>query len=138
MLALGHTSPRVPYEQLALLQIGFAAISMAICLPIFEPRPMLHFTWHVGLALAIASLLATAAAFTIQSWAQQFLPPTHTAVILTMEPVFACLTSFVLLGERLDARSGAGALLILAGIAITELFPGSVQPTAHESAAVSS
>jgi drug/metabolite transporter (DMT)-like permease len=135
MLALAHTSPRVPYEQLALLQIGFAALFMAVCLPVFEPHPLLHLTTRVVVALAVASLLATAAAFTIQSWAQQFLQPTHTAVILTLEPVFAWLTSFLLLGERLGMRSGAGALLILAGIGITELFPGAVQPTAHEAAA---
>ncbi len=136
MLALAHTSPRVPYEQLALLQIGVAAMVMAVCLPAFEPHPFLHLNARVVMALGIASVLATAAAFTIQSWAQQFLEPTHTAVILTLEPVFAWLTSFLLLGERLGLRSGAGALLILAGIAITEVFPGQVQTTAHETATV--
>ena len=138
MIALAHTSPRVPYEQLALLQIGFAALFMALCLPVFEPHPVFHPTARVGVALAVSSLLATAAAFTIQSWAQQFLPPTHTAVILTLEPVFAWLTSFLLLGERLGLRSGAGALLILSGIAVTEMFPASdpVQPTAHEGAKI--
>ncbi|MBB6146512.1 drug/metabolite transporter (DMT)-like permease [Silvibacterium bohemicum] len=135
MLALAHFSPRVPFEQLAVLQVGFATLFMAISLPVFE-RPFLHWSVRVVVALTIASVLATAAAFTIQSWAQQFLPATHTALLLTLEPVFAWITSFLFLGERLGLRSGAGALLIFAGIGVTELLPSRIQSTAHEAAPI--
>jgi drug/metabolite transporter (DMT)-like permease len=131
VLALAHTLPRVPYTQLALLQIGFCAIFMAVSGPLLE-HPYIRWTPRVVIALLIAALLATAAAFTVQSWAQQFLPATHTALILALEPVFAWLTSFAILGERLNARASVGAILILAGIGITELMPSSMQPTAHE------
>jgi len=133
MLALAHFSPRIRFEQLAVLQVGFAAVFMAITMPIFE-KPYLHWSLRVIFALVIAAVLATAAAFTIQSWAQQYLPATHTALLLTMEPVFAWITSFLVLGERLGVRSGAGALLILAGIGVTELLPTRIQATAHEAA----
>jgi drug/metabolite transporter (DMT)-like permease len=132
MLALAHAAPRLPYTQLAVVQIAFAALTLAIALPLFEPHPFLRATPSVLTALVVASLLATAAAFTIQSWAQQFLPATHTAVIFTLEPVFAFITSFLFLGERLGVRAGSGALLILGGIAVTELWPDRLQPTAHE------
>ncbi|GGH10253.1 DMT family transporter [Silvibacterium dinghuense] len=135
MLALAHFSPRFPFEQLAVLQVGFATLFMALSLPIFE-HPHLHLSARVWIAIAIAAVLATAAAFTIQSWAQQYLPATHTALLLTLEPVFAWLTSFVVLRERLGLRSGSGALLILAGIAVTELIPARIQATAHEAAPI--
>ena len=121
LLALSHTSTRVPTSQLATLQIGAAAVFMAITLPL-GGHPHLTVTPRLIIALAVTSLLATAAAFTIQSWAQQHLPPTHTAILLTFEPVFACLTSFLFLHERLGLRSLSGAALILAGIAFTELL----------------
>jgi drug/metabolite transporter (DMT)-like permease len=121
LLALAHASPRTPIAQLATVQIGAAAVIMAITLP-FGGKPHLAVTPRLVIALAVTSLLATAAAFTIQSWAQQHLPPTHTAILLTLEPVFACLASFLLLHERLGRRSLCGAALILAGIAITELL----------------
>ncbi|MGC2584330.1 MAG: hypothetical protein WA399_19660, partial [Acidobacteriaceae bacterium] len=57
---------------------------------------------------------------------------THTALILAFEPVFAWITAFLVLGEHLGRRGSTGALLILAGIALTEILPGAVQPTAHE------
>lgn len=130
-LALSHTAPHVDFKQLALLQIGFCALLMAVTTPLLE-HPVLHLTPRLILALLIAALLATAAAFSIQSWAQSILPATHTALILTLEPVFAWITSFLFLKERLNLRSGAGALLILAGIGVTELFPTAPPPSAHE------
>jgi drug/metabolite transporter (DMT)-like permease len=122
LLALAHTSLRIPIPQLATLQIAFATLTMAITLPL-GGKLHLVITPRLMIALAITSLLATAAAFTIQSWAQQHLPPTHTALFLTLEPVFAWLTSFFFLGERLNHRSLLGACLILVAILLIELVP---------------
>jgi drug/metabolite transporter (DMT)-like permease len=121
LLALAHTSHRVPTGQLTTIQIGSAAIIMAITLPM-EGEPHLTVTPRLFIALAVTSLLATAAAFTVQSWAQQHIPPTHTAILLTLEPVFATLTSILVLHERFGRRSLCGAFLILSGIAFTELL----------------
>lgn len=138
LLTLAHGSQHVPFQALATVQIGTAAVVMALTLPIFEPHPFFHFTWPLLLAWLVAGLLATAAAFSIQSWAQGFLPASHTALIFALEPVVAAGTSFLLLGERLRGRALAGAVLVLAAIVVSELFPsGGVQPTAHEAAPLS-
>ncbi len=131
VLALAHLSPRVSFEQLAVLQVGFCAAFMGASMPLLE-RPWIHWSARVVVALLVTAVLATATAFTVQSWAQKYLPATHTALILALEPVFAWLTSFLVLGERLGRRGASGALLILAGIALTEFIPAAVQPTAHE------
>ena len=130
-IALGYASPRIAFQPLAILQVGFCAFFMALSLPAIE-HPFMHFTPRLIVALLIAAALATAAAFSIQSWAQSILPTTHTALILTLEPVFAWITSFLVTGERLGLVPGVGALLILAGIALTELIPQPHVPTAHE------
>jgi drug/metabolite transporter (DMT)-like permease len=131
VLALAHLSPRVPFEQLAVLQVGFCAVFMAASLPLLE-HPWIHWSARVVAALLVTAVLATAVAFTVQSWAQKLLPATHTALILALEPVFAWLTSFLFFGERLGRRGASGALLILGGIALTELLPSPVQPSSHE------
>ena len=130
-IALGHASPRIAYQPLALLQVGFCAVFMALSLPAIE-HPHILWTPRLLIALAIAAVLATAAAFSIQSWAQSILPSTHTALILTLEPVFAWITSFIFMGERLGVVPACGAALILSGIALTELIPQPHVPTAHE------
>jgi len=76
---------------------------------------------QVWLALAVTAVLASAAGFLVQTRAQREVSPTNTAVILTMEPVFAGLFGFLLAGERLQARGWAGACCILAGMLVAEL-----------------
>jgi drug/metabolite transporter (DMT)-like permease len=84
-----------------------------------------HIAWSgtVWIALAVTSVLATALAFFVQTWAQRWISPTRTAVISSMEPVFAWATSYLLAGEVLSRRGILGAGLILAGILLVELRP---------------
>jgi drug/metabolite transporter (DMT)-like permease len=130
-LALSHISPRIAFQPLALLQVGFCAVFMALSLPLIE-HPHLTWTPRLAVALGIAAVLSTAVGFSVQSWVQSVLPPTHTALLLTLEPVFAWITSFLVMGERLGLRPACGALLILSGIALTELMPQQQVATAHE------
>jgi drug/metabolite transporter (DMT)-like permease len=121
VIFVGRASQRLPFEQVAFLQVGTAAILMTLSTPLLE-HPHFHPTPTVLAAVLITGILCTAVAFTVQSWAQQFTPATHTALIFTTEPVFAWLTSFVYLHERLGLRAGAGALLILGGVLVSELL----------------
>jgi drug/metabolite transporter (DMT)-like permease len=83
----------------------------------------LHWTVNVWVALIVTSLFATALAFSVQTWAQRWSSPTRTALIFSMEPVFAWGTSYVLAGEVLSRRGTFGAVLILAGILLVEVKP---------------
>src|SRR6516164_10552684 len=96
----------------------------------FESRAAL---W---LGVVVCAVFATAVAFSLQLWAQQYTTPSHAAILFTLEPVFAVATSYMLLGERLGARSLVGAALVLAGILAAELLgppaaPESPEPTAE-------
>jgi drug/metabolite transporter (DMT)-like permease len=129
LLVMSHAAPRVTARRLGTLQIGFAAVFMLITLPL-GGQLVFHSSRIVWIALAVTSLLATAAAFTIQSWAQQHLPASHTALIFTLEPVFAWLTSLAFFGEQMGRRAMLGAGLILAGILLAELRPTSRRSSA--------
>lgn len=121
LLTLAHQPPDFSAGLLGTLQIAAATLFMLVSLPL--ERPHLLWTPRVVLALLICGLLGTAAAFTIQSYAQQHLPPTHTVVVLTLEPVFAWLTALLFLHEGLGHQALLGAALILAGIAVIEFTP---------------
>ncbi len=86
------------------------------------------------MGVAICAIFATAVAFSLQLWAQQYTTPSHAAILFTLEPVFAVATSYVVLHERLGLRSVFGAALVLAGILAAELLgppaaPESPEPT---------
>lgn len=131
LLTLSHAAAFTRARTLGATQIAVATLLMLVTLPL-GGRPHLHVTPVLLVALAVTGLLATAVAFTIQSWAQRHLSPTHTALILTLEPVFAWLTSLLFLGERLSPRALSGAGLILGGILLTELLPA-LRPAASPS-----
>jgi drug/metabolite transporter (DMT)-like permease len=86
---------------------------------------MVHWTRGLLLALLVTALFATAVAFSVQNWAQQFTRPAHTALIFALEPVFAALASRWMTGERLGGKALLGCGLILGGMVVSELWGGS-------------
>ena len=127
IVLVGRASERHGFEAIAFLQVSGAAALMFLTVPVVE-RP--HVTWSPAViwAILITGLLGTAAAFTIQAWAQQFTPATNTALIFLLEPVFASVASFVVLHERLGIRASLGALLILTGVVLSELLGSQDHP----------
>lgn len=122
ILLLGHYSKHVAFERLTLYQVATGAL-VGVSTFWWVETPRWNLTGQVAFALLLTALLATAFAFAIQTWAQQFTTPTRTALIFSLEPVFAWLTSFLMTGELLSGRALAGAGLILAGILAVELKP---------------
>ena len=89
--------------------------------------------WELYAGVAVCAVFATAVAFTIQLWAQRFTSASHAAILFTLEPVFAALTSYLLIHERFGRRAGIGAALVLAGILLAELKgPAPAAPEAAE------
>lgn len=120
IIFIGRATRKYPFRQIATVLIGSCTMLMWLTIPVTE-KPFITWNPTVIWAIAITGLLCTAFAFSIQAWAQQFTPPTHAALIFTLEPVFAGVASWLLLGERLGARGWLGAVLIIAGVLISEL-----------------
>ncbi|HEV3037049.1 MAG TPA: DMT family transporter [Candidatus Angelobacter sp.] len=123
IIAVGRATRRFPFQQIVSIQIAVTALLMGVAVPFVE-RPHLQVSWTLVSAIVACAALPTALAFGVQAWAQQFTPAAHTALIFMLEPVFAWLTSLIVMNERLGLRSGAGALLILAGILLSQLLGG--------------
>ena len=135
IVVLGHFSKIADVAWLAVIQIATAAVCGGLTFWWADPGPI-HWTSAVWVALAVTSVFATAFAFTTQTWAQKHTTATRAALIFSLEPVFAWLTSYLAVGELLTPRAVAGAALILAGILVAELKPlrwGVHQPLSDES-----
>ena len=107
---------------LTVLQLGTTAvITLVASLPSGGPVPPP--STSVWVAVLFLALIATAAAFIIQTWAQSQLTATRAAIVLTMEPVFAGFTGVVIGGQTLTTRIVVGAGFILAAMYLAELGP---------------
>jgi drug/metabolite transporter (DMT)-like permease len=127
---------------LSVLQVLACAVMAwisAICADAIRWQPMyLSESRELWFGIGVCAIFATAVAFSLQLWAQQFTSPSHAAILFTLEPVFAVITSYFVLGERLGPRSIAGAGMVLAGILVSELLgppaaAESPEPTAERS-----
>ena len=71
---------------------------------------------YMALVVGAVGLLA-------QTWAQAHLPPTRSAIIMSMEPVFASLFAVWLGGEDLTTRLLLGGGMVLVAMLTVELAP---------------
>jgi drug/metabolite transporter (DMT)-like permease len=75
------------------------------------------------LSVVYMALFAGAAALLGQTWAQAHLPPTRSAIIMSMEPVFAAFFAVLFGGESVTLRMLLGGGLVLAAMLVVELIP---------------
>lgn len=125
IIFVGHSSRGHSVAALSFVQVATTAILSAAALPFLavtglEP-PRIVWTGSFVFAILVTAIGATAIAFSGQVWAQKHTTPAHAAILFSLEPVFAALTSYVVLGERLTGRQLLGAGLILLGIVLAEL-----------------
>ncbi|HLQ17010.1 MAG TPA: DMT family transporter [Candidatus Eisenbacteria bacterium] len=117
IVLLSKWSPGLRSAPLAMVQMGAGALiftgtgSWSLDLP----GPAVWF------AIVVTGVFASALAFYIQTWAQQHLSASRTALILTTEPAWALLAAVVLAGQRFGPLQAAGAALVLAAIVGHEL-----------------
>jgi drug/metabolite transporter (DMT)-like permease len=112
IVLLSHWSPGLRSAPLAMVQMGTSALiftgggSWTLRFP----------SQDVWIAIVITGVFASALAFYIQTWAQQHLSASRTALILTTEPAWALAAAVILAGQRFGPLQAVGAALVLAAI----------------------
>ncbi len=75
------------------------------------------------LSVVYMAVFAGALALAGQTWAQAHLPPTRSAIIMSMEPVFAAFFAVLLGGESITGRMAIGGVMVLTAMLVVELVP---------------
>ena len=120
IIAVGHFAPSHDVLALTAVQIFAAALMTSLGSLLFEAPSLTQFAAVLPAAL-FTGVFATVAAFYLQTRAQRFTTPVHTALIFSMEPVFAALFGYLLAGEILEPRAVVGCGCILAGMLVAQL-----------------
>src|SRR5581483_1366896 len=84
------------------------------------PSAAIPHGWTVWGALIVTGVFASALGFLVQTWAQRETSATRTALVFTLEPVWAALFGFTLAGDRLGLLGWLGCAVIMAGIVVAE------------------
>jgi drug/metabolite transporter (DMT)-like permease len=121
IVLVGRYTKRFSFLHLVPVQVLMVGLLASAAMVIF-PAQKWHFSARLAVAILVTALLATGVAFSVQNWAQQYTPPAHTALICALEPVFAAISSWLVVGEHFRGRTLVGAGLILAGMVVSEIW----------------
>lgn len=119
--AKGHDPAALTLMQLAVAATIFVAAWPALAAVAPTAARFAWPTSQVWFALAVTGILATAVGFYVQVLVQQHLSAVQTALILTLEPVFAAVFGYLLAEDRLIAIQLAGAALMVAAVTFSEV-----------------
>jgi drug/metabolite transporter (DMT)-like permease len=119
IIFLERAAPRHPTLILTSVQLLFIATlgllwNNTLILNQFEA---IHQHWG---AIFYLGLVATAAVIWLQTLAQQWVSSEEAALLFTLEPLFATIFSFWLLGEHLGIRGLIGAILVLVALILSQ------------------
>ena len=119
---LGEVAQDLDTNSLAFLQhLPMALLAWIWALPVVDQIggvPLKTWLYIVYLALVATALVAV-----LQARAQRVVPAQVAALIFALEPVFAGVFAYLLLGERLGVQGLIGAAVLLSAILISELRP---------------
>lgn len=80
--------------------------------------------------LAYAGFLSTGIAYSLQNIGQKDLPPAAASLLMSMESVFAVLSGWLVLGERLTRWEAIGCALVFVAVILSQLPDKRAEKTA--------
>jgi len=119
VLIIGWLTQRIETLKLAFLQFVSCSILSFLVAFTFETTTIRGLI-DAAIPLLYGGILSVGVAYTLQVVAQREAPPSHAAIILSLETVFAAFGGWLILDERLTMRGLIGCGFMLAGFVISQ------------------
>lgn len=120
ILLIDHFSSKVDVLKLSFYQLAVCSFLSLTTASFTETITIAGIVEGV-IPIMYGGIFAVAIAFTLQAAGQKHAHPSHAAIILSMETVFAAIGGFLLLNEVLSIRGIVGCVLMLGGMLLTQL-----------------
>lgn len=120
ILIIGYFSPKVDCVAMASIQFFVCAVLCTICAFIFE-TPSFPDILEARLPILYAGVLSSGVAYTLQIVGQKRTPPVIASMMFSLESVFAVLSGWIVLGEKLSASELVGCILMFEAIILSQL-----------------
>jgi drug/metabolite transporter (DMT)-like permease len=121
IVSISAFAPRYDPIALSIVQTGFVAALATAITALAERQPLPSATSVAWGPALYTGIVGTAAVLGVQTTIQRFTTPSHAALIFSLEPVFAALFAWALVGETLGTGGLVGGGLILAGMVVAEV-----------------
>ena len=123
VLVISRFSPKTDPIQLAFFQFMLCAFFSLIATVILETTTLQNI-FDASIPILYAGVVSVGIAYTLQVVAQQKAHPSHAAIIMSLEAVFAVIGGWIVLDESIPLRGLIGCGLMLTGMIISQLAIG--------------
>jgi len=120
VLVISRFSPRTDPIQLAFFQFMLCAFFSLIVSIIIETT-ILQNIFAASVPILYAGVVSVGIAYTLQVVAQQDAHPSHAAIIMSLEAVFAVIGGWIILDESIPLRGLIGCGLMLTGMILSQV-----------------
>jgi len=119
VVVIGVMSPKVNALKLALIQYLVCSI-LSLIVALTVESNTLDGIIQATIPILYGGILSVGIAYTLQVIAQKTAPPSHAAIILSLEAVFAAIGGWLVLNEQLGNRAIFGCGLMLLGMLVAQ------------------
>ena len=102
------------------IQFFTAGLLMTICMFVFE-EPTLSGIFAAKHTILYTGIMSCGAAYTLQIIGQKYTPPSTATLIMSLESVFAALSGWLILSERLSIKEFIGCALVFTAVILAQL-----------------
>ncbi|MFA6979927.1 MAG: DMT family transporter [Ignavibacteriaceae bacterium] len=121
-ISANHNHRFLTFAQISVT--GLLSILSVIVFSLFQIEQIkIVLNTEVVIAILYTTLFATILTTSLQTKFQQSVTPTRASIIFSMEPIFAALTAYFFINEKLSNFGIVGAAFIFIGILTSELWP---------------
>lgn len=127
IMAIDYFSPKVDGVKLACLQFFVCGVINLVWM-LFEEVPSLKTVADAWLSIGYAGVMSCGVAYTLQIVGQKYTDPTSASILMSLESVFATLSTVILValgwnltGGQLSPREILGCVLMLFAIILVQL-----------------
>jgi len=120
ILAIDKFAPKTDGVKLACVQFLVCGILNCILMFLFE-KPDINLILKCSSAILYSGVMSCGVAYTLQIVGQKHTDPTSASMIMSLESVFAALSGWVLLSEKMTLAQVAGCTLMFLAIILVQL-----------------
>ena len=122
MIVLSYIAPQHDFRLIAFLQFAIVGV-ISVVLALFFETVIWSGIQGSMVSILYAGIVSAGIGFTLQVAGQRKARADHTAIILSLEAVFAMVGGMLILQEKMSGREFFGAGLMLCGVIIAQYYP---------------
>jgi len=120
VLLIGKYAPKTNIIRLSIIQFSLASL-FSLIISLFTELTTVENVRLAAIPILYGGIMSVGIAYTLQVLGQKNTQPSHAAIILSLESLFAAIGGILILNESLTFKIAIGGTLMLSGVILSQI-----------------